>query len=221
MFNFRCVTTCCLISLLAFTPGDVPAGLRIDGERIFEAISPLLENSGEPHAANAVATQYPDAVLAKDDERQQALLSALSSLTRHITRDSSLTAGRIAEHKAIIDANKDIFGASRAIIAASFQLVEKYDSEIGPLWTSDSPIENLNRADVNDGDIHWAVYTVMQNIIDKTCGQCSLKTLRQRRPRWGGHVILRLKAFCYDTVGLMMVSAQKWLYLKMSMRDTA
>ena len=103
-----------------------------------------------------------------DDERQEALVSALSSLTLHITRDVILEPSGIAEHKATIDTNKDFFGASRAIIAASFKLVKTYDIEVGPLWVSGSPVENFKRADVSDSDIHWAVYTVMQNIVDKT-----------------------------------------------------
>jgi hypothetical protein len=100
--------------------------------------------------------------------RQEALVSTLSSLTLHISGDGSLDPSVIAEHKSTIDANKDFFGASRAIIAASFKLVQTYDTEIGPLWVSDSPVKNFKRADVSDSDLHWAVYTVMQNIIDKT-----------------------------------------------------
>ena len=103
-----------------------------------------------------------------DDKRQEALVSALSSLTLHITSDAPLEPSGIAEHKSAIDANKDFFGTSRAVIAASFKLVKTYDTEIGPLWVSGSPVQNFKRADVSDSDIHWAVYTVMQNIIDKT-----------------------------------------------------
>jgi hypothetical protein len=60
--------------------------------------------------------------------RQEALVSALSSLTLHISGDGSLEPSGIAEHKSTIDANKDLFGASRAIIAASFKLGYSGDS---------------------------------------------------------------------------------------------
>jgi hypothetical protein len=102
------------------------------------------------------------------EKRQEALILALSSLTLHIRGEASLKPSGIAENKSVIDANKDFFGASRAIIAAAFKLVRTYDSVIGPLWVSDSPVKNFKRAETSDSDIHWAVYTVMQNIIDKT-----------------------------------------------------
>jgi hypothetical protein len=102
------------------------------------------------------------------EQRHEALVSALSSLMLHISGDISLEPAQIAEHKSAIDANKDLFGANHAIIAASFKLVQTYDTEIGSLWALDSTAQNLKRADVSDSDIHWVVYTVMQNIIDKT-----------------------------------------------------
>ena len=102
------------------------------------------------------------------NKQQENLVSALTSLTRHITKAAALDSDEIAEHKSTIDANKDRFGSSRAIIAASFKLVETYDTEIGPLWVSGSPIKDFKRADVSDSDIHWVVYTVMQHIIDTT-----------------------------------------------------
>ena len=66
--------------------------------------------------------------------RQEALISALSSLTLHISGDVSLDPSGIAQHKSTIDANKDLFGASRATIAASFKLVKTYDTEVLPFF---------------------------------------------------------------------------------------
>ena len=60
-------------------------------------------------------------------------------------RLSLLEPSEISQCKSTIDSSKDLFGASRAIIAASFELVEAYDTEIGPLWVSGSPIENFKR----------------------------------------------------------------------------
>jgi hypothetical protein len=119
-------------------------------------------------AVLAITVCCPGIAHSADDKRQEALVSALSSLTLHITGDASLAPSGIAKHKATVDASKELFGASRAIIAASFKLVKTYDTEIGPLWVSGSPVQHFKRADVTDSDIHWAVYTVMQNIIDET-----------------------------------------------------
>ena len=130
----------------------------------YDKISDNSEHRVTSHGDAELATGSPSPA----QMRQEALVSALSSLTLHITSDASLEPSGIAQHKSTIDANKDFFGASRAIIAASFKLVKTYDTEIGPLWVSDSPVKNFKRADVSDSDIHWAVYTVMQNIIDKT-----------------------------------------------------
>ena len=124
----------------------------------------LLGSPGEQSAFAALPEQLP----VVEDLGQQALDSALNALTVHISGEVSLAPSEIAEYKTTIDANKDLFGTSSAIIAASFKLVATYDTEVGPLWVSGSPIEKLVRADVDDSDIHWAVYTVMQNIIDKT-----------------------------------------------------
>jgi hypothetical protein len=117
---------------------------------------------------DAELTVVPGDNLIPAEKRQETLVSALNSLTLHITGEASLEPSEIAEHKSAIDSNKDFFGVSRAIIAASFKLVKTYDTEIGPLWVSGSPVQNFKRADVSDSDIHWAAYTVMQNIVDKT-----------------------------------------------------
>ena len=102
---------------------------------------------------------------------EEELLSALTSLDLHITKAKLLSDTEIAAHKSTIDTNKDLFGSSSAIISASFKLVETYDTEIGPLWVSGSPIKEFTRAKVSDSDINWVVYTVMQSIIDKTYTQ--------------------------------------------------
>jgi hypothetical protein len=125
----------------------------------------LVLSASSLAASEEDLSEVDSAVIMK---RQEDLVSVLDTLTRHITKAAGLDPSEIAEHKSTIDANKDLFGSSRAIIAASFKLVKTYDTEIGPLWVSGSPIEYFMRADVSDTDIHWVVYTVMQNIIDKS-----------------------------------------------------
>ena len=137
----------------------------------------LLGLPGEQSAFAALPEQLPvvDNLAPKaelsgsgEDLGQQALVSALNALMVHLSGEASLAPSELAEYKTTIYANKDFFGASSAIIAASFKLVATYDTEVGPLWVPGSPQEKLMRADMSDSEIHWAVYTVMQNIIDKT-----------------------------------------------------
>jgi hypothetical protein len=136
---------------------------------ILAVYCPGIAHSGDDKVSDNSehrATSHGDAELAvvqvdsssQVEKRQEALVSALNSLTLQITNDASLEPTKIAEHKLTIDANKDFFGASRAIIAASFKLVETYDTEIGPLWVSDSPIKH------NSGDtiLIWPASSILR-----------------------------------------------------------
>jgi len=90
------------------------------------------------------------------------LLSALTALKNHITGAAPLSAAQIEAHKLTIDANREIFGNNDTVIAACFDLVETYDSIIGPLWVARGQFDR--REVVND--IHWTIYNVMQYIMD-------------------------------------------------------
>jgi len=81
--------------------------------------------------------------------RQAELVSALTALKNHITGAVPLSASEIAAHKLTIDANKNLFDSSSAIITASFDLVETYDDVIGPLWVSGSPVQSFSRSCVS------------------------------------------------------------------------
>ena len=94
------------------------------------------------------------------------LVSALTALKNHIEGTAPLDASQIEAHKLTIDSNSQYMGNSSTVIAASFDLVAAYDSIIGPLFVSGSPIQSFKRSGVSDTDIHWAVYNVMQYIID-------------------------------------------------------
>lgn len=81
--------------------------------------------------------------------RQAELVSALTALKNHITGAVPLSASEMAAHKLTIDANKNLFDSSSAIITASFDLVETYDDVIGPLWVSGSPVQSFSRSCVS------------------------------------------------------------------------
>ena len=96
------------------------------------------------------------------------LITALTALEDHITGADPLSAAEIKTHKATIDSNSQHMGDNSTVIAASFDLVATYDDVIGPLFVSGSPVQSFSRSSVSDSDINWAVYNVMQYIIDET-----------------------------------------------------
>jgi hypothetical protein len=94
---------------------------------------------------------------------QAELISAIAALKSHISGTAALTDKQIEANKLTIDSTKDIFGHNDAIIKAAFDLVTTYDDKIGPLWVARGDFNR--KAPVND--IHWTVYNVMQNIMDR------------------------------------------------------
>jgi hypothetical protein len=104
------------------------------------------------------------------------LISALTALKQHVDGTAVLDASQIDAYKLTIDQNRAIFGDSASIISASFDLVNTYDSVIGPLWSKGSPTANgFSRSTVTN-DIHWMVFNVMQDIMDDTYTAGNLQT---------------------------------------------
>ncbi len=95
-----------------------------------------------------------------------ALTAALTALEDHITGVAPLSGSQIEAHKLTIDANKNRFDDSSAIITVCFGLVETYDNVIGPMFVSGSSVQSFSRSSTSNTDINWAVYNVMQYIID-------------------------------------------------------
>ena len=94
------------------------------------------------------------------------LIAALNALEAHIDGTAPLSAGEIAAHKSTIDSNSNRIDDNATVIAASFDLVEAYDTTpgYGPLWINTG---NFSRSSAPD-DIHWTMYWVMQYIMDET-----------------------------------------------------
>ena len=92
------------------------------------------------------------------------LLLALSALKSHINGGPILTAAQISAHKVTIDTESGRLADNAILIAASLDLVTTYDNVLGPLFVSRSLPA---RASVTN-DIHWTLYTVMQDIMDVT-----------------------------------------------------
>ena len=92
------------------------------------------------------------------------LLDALTALKSHITGTAPLSDAQIAANKLTIDAYESRFGTIAADIAAAFDLVTTYDTVLGPLFVARGLPD---RSDVTN-DIHWTLFTVMQDIVDLT-----------------------------------------------------
>ena len=94
------------------------------------------------------------------------LIGALTALEDHIDGTAPLSAGEIETHKSTIDTNSHLMDDNSTVIAASFDLVEAYDTTpgYGPLWINHG---NFSRSSAPD-DIHWTIYWVMQYIMDNT-----------------------------------------------------
>lgn len=105
------------------------------------------------------------------------LLAAFSALQGHIDGSATLSASQIQANKLIIDANRSIFGDTANAISSSFNLVQSYESQYGPMWSAGSPTQNgYSRRDASDGDIHWAMFHTMQYIVDDTYNPTNIAT---------------------------------------------
>jgi len=115
----------------------------------------------------AVAAAKPEKTqgnaAAPKPEAVAELLSALSSLKDHIQGKNKLDARQIEAQKLTLDKHQELFGCNAATIKAALALVAAYDKIEGPLWVAR---DGFVRKDVTN-DIHWTIYSVMQNIMDR------------------------------------------------------
>ena len=116
-------------------------------------------DSGTPFAGISDDTTWIFSTLAADP-----LLVVIASLKDHITGESTLDAAQIEQHKFSIDAEKARFSESAEIITSIFDLVETYDTVIGPLWIARGEFSNRHN---QANDLDWTIYHVMQYIMDE------------------------------------------------------
>ncbi len=98
-------------------------------------------------------------------EMEEELLFALSSLKNHLLDKTVLRPEQIEAMKASIDKHQGIFGHNERIIQSAFDLVSVYEKGMGPLWIARGGFQRNKKPPVND--IHWTLYSVMQNIMDQ------------------------------------------------------
>ncbi len=95
---------------------------------------------------------------------ESPIFDAITALKNHITGAAPLSAAQIEANKLTIDENKDRFGDREAIISAAFDLVTTYDTTLGPLFVA----RGLPNRSAVTNDIHWTIFTVMQDLMDLT-----------------------------------------------------
>lgn len=99
------------------------------------------------------------------EEQKETVAAALDALKKHITGESTLEAETIEKHTQKIAANKDVIRLNEDVIKSCFDLVKTYDEEKDPLWIGYNELNNKKR---KPGDeIHWAVFWVMQHLVDQ------------------------------------------------------
>lgn len=91
------------------------------------------------------------------------LFFSASQLKAHINGTLNLTAGEIDTIKKNLDKVVSRFAESAESISALLDLVTTYESRLGPLFVS----RNLPNRDSVTNDLHWTLYNVMQNIMDR------------------------------------------------------
>lgn len=120
-------------------------------------------------AALAALLIFSSMVGAQDDAdsiytlaAENELLDSIAALKGHIEGAAPLDTAQIEAHRQVIDSHRGIMGHNDATVSASLDLVATYDAVIGPLWVARG---GFSRKDLVH-DIHWAIYCVMQHIMD-------------------------------------------------------
>lgn len=99
--------------------------------------------------------------------------AGLKKLSDHLSDQHSLSDPEIDAITATLKTHAAVFGHSPDIMNTAFELVEAYDAKHQPLWLGGQTLHQKRR---QDGDaIDWAIFWVMQNVIDYAYAQDNLK----------------------------------------------
>jgi len=104
-------------------------------------------------------------------------LEAIATLKAHITGDETLTDEQLDELTKQIKASQPVLMGSENAVRASMDLVQTHEAERGALWLTNGEWHKKRKA---EGDsLRWAVFWVMQNLMDALYSNAGLDTHRE------------------------------------------
>ena len=77
------------------------------------------------------------------------MLDAIAALKSHIEGYITLSPAQFTAHKETIDNLRNRFPESAVTISAVFDLIETYDTMVGPLWVARGEFTNRNTGRAN------------------------------------------------------------------------
>jgi len=119
----------------------------------------FLTMYGEPSSGREVWHKVPF-----EKRMQSELLGSFSALKRHIKGTAVLSDDQIDMHKEKIEEHRYAFGYNTAIVKVALDLVNTFENAKGALWR-DHP--ELNKRKAEPKGINWAIYHVMQYVVDE------------------------------------------------------
>ena len=104
-------------------------------------------------------------IYAKETDASSAkVLAAIEQLNAHVTEKKILDGKQITECTKIINDDAKVIGLDAEVMKACFSFVNNYDRTFKPLWIGR---KGFGQSKNTDGEeIHWAVFWIMQNLID-------------------------------------------------------
>ncbi|MCF7957686.1 MAG: M60 family metallopeptidase, partial [Phycisphaerae bacterium] len=109
---------------------------------------------------------------------EENMLLALTQLKAHVEGTINLTDSEIAAYKPTINIDKLLFGTSENVMTAAFDLVNAYESIIGPLFINARTANGFPRVPQgSDGlELERVMFTIQQYIHDLTFGHGNCQT---------------------------------------------
>lgn len=95
-----------------------------------------------------------------------ALESVLAKLTKHINQTETLAPAEINAQGEILAEQVHVVGANEQILGEAFELVQLYESNIGPLFVNEKTKNGFSRTPAGGLELERAMLALQQGIID-------------------------------------------------------
>jgi len=132
----------------------------------------------DPDPIDSCGTLDPEAIAnsmgqSYSTSTENKVYASVSALTKHITGANTLPNSEVAQHKSIIESNINYLGYTKKMIVSSMDLVKAYEAKFGPFFMNDFS-KNLRRDELKN-DIHGAILSVMQGVVDNVYTDVNVK----------------------------------------------